>query len=193
MSNRPPKDITPQAFFETWLPSEYSRIKSELRQTPPDLTVRVELSGDGGGTWTIAIKGGVFQVTSGNSGEAALVLKQSVQDWRILSAGGDSDIDVGAASIDKLIANPAANQVLRTTKGTLRFEISGVQGRTVSAELMFNSAAAPAATIAVDASTLAEIRSGALPAPQAFFAGKIQITGEAALAMQIGMALMPVQ
>lgn len=193
MSNRPPKDITPQAFFETWMPSEYNRIKSELRQTPPDLTVRVELSGDGGGVWTLAIKGGAFQVTSGNAGDAQLVLKQSVEDWRIISAGSDADIDIGAGSIDKLIANPAANQVLRTTKGTLRFEVGGVQGRTLAADLTFNNAANPAATIKVDASTLAEIRSGALPAPQAFFAGKIQILGEAALAMQIGMALMPVQ
>lgn len=193
MSNRPPKDITPQAFFETWMPSEYNRIKSELRQTPPDMTVRVELSGDGGGVWTLAIKGGAFQVTSGTTGDAQLVLKQSVEDWRIISAGGDSDIDIGAGSIDKLIANPAANQVLRTTKGTLRFEVGGVQGRTLAADLTFNNAAAPAATIKVDASTLAEIRSGALPAPQAFFAGKVQILGEAALAMQIGMALMPVQ
>lgn len=187
--NRPPSDITPQAFFESWLPGEYARLMSGLSATPPDLAACIDLSGEGGGAWMLSIRGGSLTVSQGQD-TADVLVRQSVEDWRLVTLEADNaDIPVGSASIDKLLMHSALGQVL-ATRGTLRVEIPGFQGRTFAVAVTFQGANEPSATISVDADTVAQIRAGTLPAPQAFFGGKIQISGDVTLAMQIGMAMM---
>ena len=113
--------------------------------------------------------------------------------WAITVGAASADMPSTTtlgASIDKLLTSPALGQLLNGVQGTLRFEIPGFQGRDFATAVTFQGAAEPQATIRVDADTLDQIRSGALPAPQAFFAGKIQMSGDTAFAMQVGMAAM---
>jgi hypothetical protein len=199
--NRPPADITPKDFFETWLPREYDRLAAEGAPRPPDLVACVRLSGDGGGVWTITLAGGQLSVAEKDVAQEGrtpdVAIEQSVADWRAITAGtpGDGpDLSVpDGASLDSWLVNPALHQVLQTVKGTLRFEIPGFQGRTFAVSITFRGAAEPQATISIDMDTITAMRDGTLPPVQAFFGGKILMTGDSAFAMQIGMALMPQQ
>lgn len=194
---RPPSDITPKDFFETWLPAEYQRLRASAAAPPPDLSAQIRLDGEGGGTWTLTLAGGALAVSAGPADRADIAVEQSVQDWRAITLGEDGDgpdlTPPEGISIEHWFVNPAIHQTLAATRGTLRFEIPGFRGRTFAAQLRFHGAATPEATISIDAETVTAIRAGALPAAQAFFAGKIQITGDSAFAMQIGMAVMAQQ
>lgn len=191
---RPPSDITPKDFFESFLPREYERLKPSSGATPPDIKVQIQLSGEGGGTWVLSLQGGALTVSTQAVPDAAITLSQSVEDWRVVTVGVAQGPDLtlpSGMSIESLLnVPPAIQQALATTKGTLRVEIPGFLGRTFGLGITFHGAAQPAATLSVDAETLAQIRSGALPAPQAFFAGKIQLSGDTAFAMQLIMTIM---
>lgn len=192
---RPPSDIAPSQFFTSWLPAEYERLRAaaDTDASPPDGTMVVQLEGEGGGTWAIRAEGGALSASEGDGGGPIdLRLTQSVEDFRLLlSAGGEADIvPAGASPVQVLLNGSALGDALAEVKGTLVFEVPGLAGRTFSTRAAFQDQAEPSATISVDAETLEAMRSGALPPPQAFFAGKIQIAGDQAFAMQVGMALM---
>lgn len=197
---RPPADITPKDFFETWLPREHARLVAEGAPTPPDVVACVRLDGEGGGAWTLTLAGGQLSVT-GQDGQAGatpdIIIEQSVEDWRAVTAGAPGDgPDLSlpeGASLDGWLTNPALHQALQTVKGTLRFEIPGFHGRTFAAAITFQGAAEPQATISIDMETISAMRAGTLPPAQAFFSGKILMSGDTAFAMQIGMALMSQQ
>lgn len=190
--NRPPGDITPKDFFETWLTAEYERLKAEgaIPASPPDGAVAVEVTGDAGGTWTLATSGGALSVSAG-AGAADFSVSISVIDWREIIAG-DRLPPKGRPGIEKLFigGNPTQTQMLKSLKGTMIFQLSGLDGRTWSAKLTLGGAAQPEATISTDYDTFQQIRDKQIMAPQAYFAGKIQITGDAGFAMQAGMAMM---
>jgi hypothetical protein len=193
--NRPPQEITPKEFFESWLPAE---VPADTRFARP-ATVRVRLDGDGGGAWDLTL--GPQGLAVGPAGDAAPLVEtaQSVPDWRAVIVGEPGAPRLtpegkggggGAASLRLL--ERVASQITDATKGVLQFEISGFNGRTWSLRVAINKPmAAPDATLAIDSDTYEQILARTLPAPQAFFSGKLKITGDMNLAMQLGMALMP--
>lgn len=192
--NRPPADITPREFFETWLPGEYERLSADAPK-PPDMAACVRLSGDGGGAWTLRLSGGGLAVAAADTADAEVVVEQSVDDWRAVTVGavgGGPDMSLpDSASLESWLFNPALQQALQSVKGSLRFEIPGFEGRTFAVGLKFRGADEPQATITIDMDTIVAMRDGSLPPMQAFFAGKILIAGDSAFAMQLGMSLMP--
>ncbi len=194
--NRPPQDITPQAFFSDWLPNEYSALRAAAGDAPPppDTVVSVTVDGDGGGAWTLSMTGGDLSVSEGADAGALVALTQTVQDWRAIIVGEDGAPDFmpeNANPIDLMLrGDQGAADMLKTVNGTFVFVVGDFNGRDWKLRLSFNGAAEPEATISVDTGTIAQIRSGEMAAPQAYFSGKIQITGDAAFAMQLGMQLM---
>ncbi len=195
--NRPPSDTTPKTFFTSFLPSEYARLRGEGIPAPPDVCVAIHLEGDGGGTWALTLAGGELTVSEDSPDKADIAIKQSVADWRTFTlevpGEGDQVALPEGVSLESLLVNPAIKQTLDTTNGTLRIQITEFEGRTLAADITFHGAAEPHATISIDAETAAAIRDGSLPAPQAFFAGKIVIEGDSAFAMQVAMAAMTPQ
>lgn len=196
--NRPPPDITPKQFLEQWLPQQ---VPAGTRFATP-ATVRVRLDGDGGGAWDLTL--GPHGLTVGPAGDAPPLVEtsQSVADWRAFIVGepgaprltpegsGGSGGGGGAASLQLL--ERVASQITDATKGVLQFEVTGFNGRTWSVRVAIHKPmAAPDATLSIDADSYGQILARTLPAPQAFFSGKLKITGDMNLAMQLGMALMP--
>jgi hypothetical protein len=107
--------------------------------------------------------------------------------------GGDGAVDlVGAQGpgLDMIFADANAQKLMQTLKGTLRFEVTGLGGRTWALELMLGHAAEPRAVITVDADTYQQMQNRTLLPAQAYFSGKIVISGDVSLAMQAGMAMM---
>jgi hypothetical protein len=191
---RPPTDITPQGFFETWLPEQARAVKA---QTP--ITVRVLLAGDDGGAWDLSLSpDGLSVAAGGNGAEPQVTVVQTVADWRAIAVGEPGGVNLAppqARPTDVLFLDPEAQKLVQQVTGTIRFEVTGYNGRTWSLTVKLGTkplaADQPDATISVDAETYAAMLARTLPAPQAYFQGKIRISGDMQLAMQLGMALMP--
>ena len=93
-----------------------------------------------------------------------------------------------------LFVDPASRQVMSAVKGTVRFEVTGYNERTWWMQVKFGAQAdveKPNATIAVDAETYAKMLARELAPPEAYFSGKIRLSGDTSLAMQLGMAMLP--
>jgi hypothetical protein len=198
-SRRPPRDITPHGFFTDWLPREFASEFGAGKRTATDITVAIRLEGEGGGRWILDVKGGTLEVRAeGQAGPEPLVsLRQPVADWRALAAGEEGPVDLAppqASPLDVLFVDPASRQIMSAVKGTVRFEVTGYNGRTWWMHVKFGTqpeADPPNATIAVDAETYAKMLARKMAPPEAYFSGKIVLRGDTALAMQLGMAALP--
>jgi hypothetical protein len=199
-ANRPPRDITPGRFFTDWLPREFASEFGAGKRAASDITVAIDLEGEGGGRWVLDVKGGTLSVRAPDeSGPAPVVsLWQTVQDWRALAVGEDgANVDLAppqASALDVLFVDPASRQILQAVKGMVRFEVDGYNGRTWSMRVKFGTQperSEPDATIIVDAATYADILARKLAPPEAYFSGKIQLRGDTSLAMQLAMAMLP--
>jgi hypothetical protein len=198
-ANRPPRDITAQHFFTEWLPREFETEFGPGKRAAADITVAVNLEGDGGGQWILDVKGGRIAVrAAGTPGpDPVVTMRQTVADWRAVAVGEQGAIDLAppqASPTDVLFVDPASRQVMSAVKGTVRFEVTGYNGRTWWMIVKFGpqpEAASPDATIGVDAETYAKMLARQLAPPEAYFSGKIVLRGDTSLAMQLGMAMLP--
>jgi len=198
--SHPPGDIAPREFFEEWLPKTYAAHVGARGPAGGPIEVRVRLEGEGGGDWDLRVDEKGLAVRPSSPGdELPITIRQSVEDWReVLEAarrgGGAGATGPGGSALDLLTIDPAMRQMLAAIKATVRFEITGVRGRTWALSLKLGPqpmAPQPNATITVDAETYAALAARKLAPAEAWFNGRIKIAGDAALAMQVAMALMP--
>jgi hypothetical protein len=199
-TSRPPRDITPVGFFSDWLPEAFASEFGAGKRAASDITVAVNLDGEGGGHWVVDVRGNALAVRrSGDPGPEPIVqLWQTVQDWRALAVGEDgANVDLAppqASALDALFVDPASRQIMAAVKGLVRFEVTGYNGRTWWMHVKFGTQpdkGEPDATIVVDASTYADILARKLAPPEAYFSGKIELRGDRSLAMQLAMAMLP--
>src|SRR5262245_12599015 len=116
-ANRPPGDITPERFFREWLPPEFEREFGPGRRAASDITVAVDLIGDGGGHWILDVRSGRLTVRAmGEQGAPPVVtMRQSVADWRALAVGEPGPVNLAppqASPLDVLFVDPASRQIL---------------------------------------------------------------------------------
>ena len=198
-ANRPPRDITPARFFTDWLPREFASEFGAGKRAASDITVAVELSGGDGGRWVLDVRGGALSVRGeGGAGPSPMVqLWMSAQDWRAMAVGEDGANDLAppqASALDVLFVDPASRQIMNSVKGTVRFEVTNYNGRTWWMHVKFGPQAEadpPNATIAVEAETYAKVLARQIAPPEAYFSGKIRLSGDTSLAMQLAMAMLP--
>ena len=178
---------SPREFFERWLPAEFEKAGGA---PGIETLVRVELEGNEGGAWNLAVRGGTLEIVA--SGDPDVVVAQSIDDWRAATEIAPQ----GSSPRDMLMLDPATQQALAAIKGVVRFQVTGFAGRTWQLTVAFGKGSAPArpmepqATITVDVETQKLLLAGKMMPPEAYFAGKIQILGDMNLAMQLGMAMM---
>lgn len=85
---KPPVDITPADFFLLWVPGQVANDaerRAKLAET--EATVQFDLTGAGGGRFTITISRGEVQGREGSAAEPDLRVELSVDTWRRLNAG----------------------------------------------------------------------------------------------------------
>jgi hypothetical protein len=193
---RPSHDITPHEFFTGWLPAELARLGTG--SAIPDMVVRFNVEGEGGGAWDLRVEVGRVGATVRDPALRPLVtLSLSLPDWRALMVGEQGPVSLtppSASPTDLLFVDAGSQQLLSRVTGTFVFEVQGFNGRTwrLTATFGADRPSAPAdATISTDAETYAAILARQISAPEAYFAGKITITGDAGRGMQVGLALLP--
>jgi hypothetical protein len=193
---RPPADISPRDLICSWLPAELDRLGSAAGL--PDMRVRIELDGAGGGSWDLVLKAGKLTGGPLDAAQKPLVtLRLSVQDWRALAVGEPGPVTLTpptASPTDLLFIDSASQQLLQNLGGSFAFEVEGYNGRTWRLLASFGDVApgaAPDAVIRTDAQTYADILARKTSGPEAYFGGRITISGDAARGMQVGLALLP--
>jgi putative sterol carrier protein len=85
---RPPDDIEPHEFFTRWVVEAVNQDEDRrMRLGETDAVIVFELTGDGGGWFTVSIAGGTVSGAVGAPEHADLRVAVDVQTWRALNRG----------------------------------------------------------------------------------------------------------
>jgi putative sterol carrier protein len=197
MSSLPPAGTKPKDFFEQHVPRAFAgaALPEEAKQV--DVTLGVKLEGEGGGEWRFHLKGGELQVESGPTEEAAFTVIPSVQDWRGALWEGRGGafgkqsralFEPDAAASGPGAFSPTALAQLQALRGVIKMVVSGGADGDWAVAFKLGPGAIPAeptTTVSIGADDAAALERGELDPMQAFMAGRIQVTGDMTLLMQM--------
>ncbi len=204
--NRPPPELAATDIVTTWLPRAFAA--SSRRPSPDSPNVRLSLSGEGGGEWDLCATAEELRVSARAPGwrrgrdddEPGIWMRQTVPDFLALLRD-DPDLptllppELGVMSL--LCIDDAQMSLLGNIDGRLKLEVEGRRRRRWALDVAFGPAGMragrPRSTVRVDSRTCEELASGAMVVLQALLAGRLQVEGDRALAMQIAMLLNSVQ
>jgi hypothetical protein len=169
-----------------------------------ELQLGLVLEGADGGEWVFEVKGGELHVTPGSREACAFTYVQSVEDWRgALWEGkggaigrqslgmfrpGSEAASGGAGQMGAGPPGPAALAEMQKLDGVIRMCVTGAEGGDWSVAFKLGPGAIPpepTTTISISAEDAAAMESGALDPMQAFMSGKLQVTGDMTLMMQM--------
>lgn len=195
----------PKTFYTETLPAQWNRaLREQEREVEAarkllegmravSATMRVQVEGEGGGTFYLNIAEGRLEPGDQPAHEPFLTLVQDRTGFeRLASEAGDSPMGFlgglsGLAGEMKLTQGRLEN--LRGVTGCLRFVVSGPEG--FSLRTHFGTGDVPETddtTITVDAEGYRQLRAGELNPQDAFMTGQIAVEGDMQLAMQIALA-----
>lgn len=197
----------PKAFYTQTLPAQWNRalhaqerlveetqrVLEGMRQV--DATLRIEVRGEGGGTFFLNIQGGVLSADDAPSHPPVLTMVQDRSAFeRLVAEAGDSALGfLGGLSglAGELKLTRARLESLKQISGAMLFEILGEGGFSLLTH--FGTGPVPEQPdtwIRVDRETYEALRRGALNPQDAFLGGKILVEGDMQLAMQIALVAM---
>jgi len=195
----------PRTFFRETLPAQFNAVLREQERAVEaaqrvldgmrgvDATIRVEIRGEGGGTFFLNIAAG--RLTPGDAPAHApfLTLVQERPCFERFAA------EVGGSALGFLGALSGLAQEMRLTRaridllaglaGSVRFEVRGDGGFALLTHFGAGAPAGePTTSIAVDRAAYRALRAGELNPQDAFLGGQIQVEGDLQLAMQLALA-----
>lgn len=201
---------TAQQYYAEQVPSQFNRLLEEQEQAAAGAdaeyaqrvlngmrdvtaTIRVDVRGEGGGTWFLNIRAG--RMASGDAAEQApfLTMIQDIASYEhLVREAGDSALGMlgglsGLAGEMKLTRARIDN--LTGVGGSLQFTLSGADGFTLLTHFGSDPVPEqPTTTITVDPEGYRKLRAGEIQAHEAFMSGLIQVEGDMQLAMQLALA-----
>lgn len=202
MPEWPRSPIAASMFLEEFLPDVAAEFLAGQRLPATDLTLGVRLEGDGGGEWTLAVREGGLAVVAESRDAAAVTLVQSVEDWRGALWGGRGGVfgrtavrllrgrtseALRKAARQRPAGFEALAQIERLT-GRVTVVLGGDGGGDWCVSVHFGPGAIPGeptATVRVAAADAAAMERGELDPLRAFMAGRIEVTGDMALVLQL--------
>lgn len=205
MADFPASPLAPKQFLEEWLPAAFAEadVPDEIKAV--DLELGVCLTGDGGGEWVFQVEGGELAVRAVSRDQTAFSYVQSVDDWRgALWEGRGGGIGRQAMALFKPgegqaqaasapgqmggPPSPAALEEMRKLDGVIQMVVTGGEGGDWAVGFKLGPGAIPAeptTTIRITAEDAAALESGELDPMAAFMGGKLQVTGDMTLMMQM--------
>jgi hypothetical protein len=199
--------ISPETFFKDNVAPQFSRRIDDLRRQIISLeqqvqervnaqgTVRVIIEGDGGGTWYLNVNKGEMAVTADPAFPPIMTIYQprSYFDWAVSMAteaglfgpsGRSNQNELTKSRIDRL----------KLLKGLIQFTFTHLpDGGEQSFYIQLGEGerpASPQTVLSMKAEDAQKMARGELNPQMAFMGGIIKVTGDMALAMQFGAAMM---
>ena len=197
----------PKAFYTEQLPAQWNRsLRDQARAAETaqrilegmraaNATLRVDVTGDSGGTFFLNIADGELEPGDAATHEPFLTLIQERDHFeRLALEAGDSALGFlgglsGLAGEMKLTKERI--DALAGAPGTIRFCLSGEGGFDLVAHFGGGEPAPePETTITVEMSAYQQLKSGELNPQDAFLGGQIQVEGDMQAAMQLALTMM---
>jgi hypothetical protein len=204
MNDFPARPIPAQQYMEEWLPKAFAQVGLPPGSEDIEARLGVQLEGEGGGQWLFHLKGGQMSVHAGPRDEAAFTVVQTVDDWRgALWEGRGGAIGKQAASFFKpgsqaaqsaqpgqMGGAPSASALAQMEKlnGVIRMVVAGGEGGDWKVDFKLGPGeipAEPTTTITVSADDAGAMDRGELDPMTAFMSGRLQVTGDMTLMMQM--------
>lgn len=195
----------PRTFYTEELPEQWNRALREQERAAEaaarvlegmravNATIRVEVRGDGGGTFFLNVEDGRLRPGDAPAHRPFLTLVQDRQAFERLAAeAGDSALGFlgglsGLAGDMKL--TKARIDALAGVQGCVRFELRGEGGFALVTHFGDGPVPEePTARIALDMAAYRALRRGELNPQDAFMGGQIAVEGDMQLAMQLALA-----
>ncbi|MGH7963219.1 MAG: SCP2 sterol-binding domain-containing protein [Candidatus Binatia bacterium] len=199
--------ITPEAFLKDKVAPQFHRRINDLRRQITNLeqqvqermaaqaTVRVVIEGDGGGIWYLNVKGGEMTLTPEPAFPPMLTIYQprAYFDWAVTMAGDAGLFGPSTRAAQGDLTKSRIDR-LKMLKGLIRFTFTHLpDGSEQSFSLQLGEGERPTApqlTLSIKVEDAQKLARGEINAQAAFMGGIIKITGDMALAMQFGAAMM---
>ena len=195
----------PEGFYTERLPAQFNRALEEQAargdegrrvydgMCAVDATIRVDVEGEGGGTFFLNIASGRMSAGGEPAHPPFLTFVQDRRTFeRVTAEAGDSAMALlgglsGLATEMRLTKTRIDN--LADVNGLVLFEVTGEQGFALRTH--FGSGQVPAeptTTIRVDEQAYRDLRSGELDPQTAFISQQIVVEGDMQAAMQLALA-----
>ena len=199
----PPAD--PRTFYAERIPAQFNRALDEQEARGPSgrrvydamravtATIRVDVAGQGGGTFFLNIEGGRMSAGAAPEHPPLVTLQQDRRAFeRIAAEAGESALGLlgGLAGLaGEIRLTRSRVEDLAAVKGLLHFEVTGEGGFVLRSHFGSDPIpAAPDTTIRVDEASYRDLRSGALDPQTAFMEHRIEVDGDMQIAMQLALA-----
>lgn len=205
IATQPP--ITPDTFFQEKVAPQFSRRIEDLRRQIIGLeqqvqerltaqaTVRVVIEGEGGGMWYLNVNRGEMIVTAEPAFPPLMTVYQprSYFDWAV-SMATDAGLFGPSARNTQGDLTRSRIERLKLLKGLIQFTFTHLpDGSEQSFCIQLGEGerpAAPQTVLSMKAEDAQKMARGEINPPMAFMGGIIKVTGDMALAMQFGAAMM---
>ena len=202
-----PQPLTPEAFFtEKVAPQMKRRIEDLRRQilrleqqveerVTAQATIKVVVEGEGGGSWYFNIDAGEMHVASEAAFPPLMTIYESRTyfDWSV-SLASEAGLFGPSGQNTQNELTRSRIQRLKTLSGLMQFVFTDAPDQ---GELSFllqlgdgERPDTPQTVLTMKAEDAQKMARGEINAQQAFMGGIMQVTGDMALAMQFGTAMM---
>jgi hypothetical protein len=172
---------TPAEYFEQIVPQQFAAALAGAPEAAdqPELTATYEITGAGGGTYSLRAAGTRVEVLPGGLSDADMHTTLAIEDWRANARSGLLD-----PLVDYVVRCKVA--VVKSLKGMVRLELERSDGSVFRIATTFGAQAEPEVTLRMTADDYAAMMRGELNGQMAFLTGKLKFDGSLPLLMQVG-------
>lgn len=181
---------SPEEYFKNELPTQFASLAEGIDEGPGRICFEIT----GAGLWTMGIKDNAIEVTDGRHEDTLVQVTLDGANWETavarLEEGGMGPI--GTDTMTTMINNPAVASTLKAAQGTLKVVTTDGDGDEWVA-VTFGGAEpnieTPRATLSMSREVAEQMGRGEANPQELFMAGKIQITGDMMMIMQLAPVL----
>lgn len=206
-TSSPQQSLSPETFFTENVAPQFGRRIDDLRRQVLSLeqqiqerlqaqgSVRIVIEGDGGGSWFLNVNKGEMTVATEPAFPPVMTVYQprSYFDWAVSMATDTGLFGPGARNNQGDLTKSRLDR-LKMLKGLLQFTFTQLpDGGEQSFCIHFGEGERPATAqtvLSMKADDAQKLARGELNPQVAFMSGVIKVTGDMALAMQFGAAMM---
>jgi hypothetical protein len=205
MAEFPASPIEPKRFLEEWLPRAFAEADVPPEARSAEIRLGVRLDGEGGGEWVVHVAGGKLRVEAASREDTAFTFVQSVADWRgalwegrggaigrqslaMFRPGSQPSGPPRPGQMAAGAPSPAALEEMRKLDGVIRMEVTGAPGGDWAVAFKLGPGPIPeqpTTTISLAAADADAMDRGELDPMQAFMSGRLRVTGDMTLMMQM--------